>query len=255
VFFPLTCTAWKFFNGKTKNLGLGVSPGRLRDRKRRIVLILTEDDRQAWMEAVQKMSYFFLGPTIEEAENMLQAPYWRSLEKVLPWLDPTSAGVFYTIKTTLNRYSTSQSLFDDLEEEYVRLFISDRQGIRAPLYASCYVGEEPGERAPLMGEPAMAMEDQFRSKGLSLADDIGEPPDHLAIELEYLYFLLRKGWSDHDDTLVNEASSFALETMLPWVMRLQQALTEIETAGPFYPLLTTLLCAILAFIGELNRRS
>jgi putative dimethyl sulfoxide reductase chaperone len=251
----LTCTAWKSFNGNIRNFRLGVSPGRLRDRKRRIVLILEEDEKQTLLEVIQKMSHLFWGPTLEQCENMLQVPYWLPFERVLPWLDSPPDIVFKEVKTLINNFSTAGELFDFLEEAYVRLFISDRQGIRAPLYASCYVGEEPGGRAPLMGEPAIAMEDRFRSKGLSLADDIGEPPDHLSIELEYLYFLLRKGWTDNDNQLVNEASSLASETMLPWVMKLQQALAEIETAGPFYPLLTTLLCAILAFIGELNRRS
>jgi len=216
-------------------------------------LILKKDEKQTLLEVVQKMSHFFWGPTLEQGKNMLQASFWLPFEMVLPWLDSPSAEVFKKIMTTLNNFSTAPGLFDCLEEEYVRLFISDRQGIRAPLYASCYAAAGPGERAPLMGEPALAMQDRFRSKGLSLAGDIGEPPDHLSIELEYLYFLLRKGWNDNNNQLANEASSFAFEIMLPWVMKLQQTLAEVGTAGLFYPLLTTLLCAILQLIGRLNQ--
>lgn len=184
---------------------------------------------------------------------MLQVPFWLPMEKLLPWLDSPSIQVFNKIKTTLNHFSTAQALFDGLGEEYVRLFISDRQGIRAPLYASCYAAAEPGERAPLMGEPALAMQDRLHSQGLSLADDIGEPPDHLSIELEYLYFLLKKGWSDNDDKMVDEASSFATTIMLPWIMKLQQALAEIETASRFYPLITTVLGEVLQLLGRLNK--
>jgi len=39
-----------------------------------------------------------------------------------------------------------------------------------------------------MGESAGVMRQLFKSKKLSLADSINEPPDHLSIELEYLYF-------------------------------------------------------------------
>ena len=216
-------------------------------------MILKEDEKQFLLEVVQKMSYFFWGPTLEQCQQMRQVPFWLPIEKGLLLLDPPADEVFTEIQTILNHYSTAQALFDGLEEEYVRLFISDRQGLQAPLYASCYVAAEPGERAPLMGEPALAMQDRFRSQGLSLADDMREPPDHLSIELEYLYFLLRKGWADNDNQLLKEASSFAAAIMLPWVMMLQQALAEIETAGRFYPLITALLGEVLKLIGGLNR--
>jgi TorA maturation chaperone TorD len=49
-----------------------------------------------------------------------------------------------------------------------------------------------------MGEPAIDMKNRYESKGLSLSDEIHEPPDHISIEQEYLYFLLDKGWSDDD---------------------------------------------------------
>jgi len=217
-------------------------------------LILKEDEKQTILEVVQKMSYFFWGPTLEQCQQMREVPFWLPIEKGLLLLDPPADEVFTEIQTLLNHYSTAQALFDGLEEEYVRLFISDRQGLQAPLYASCYVAAEPGERAPLMGEPALAMQARFRSQGLSLADEVGEPPDHLAIELEYLYFLLEKGWSENGKVLLEEASSIGSEIMLPWVRQLQQRLAAIETENRFYPLITTLLCAILKFIGRLNRR-
>jgi TorA maturation chaperone TorD len=100
----------------------------------------------------------------------------------------------------------------------------------------------------MMGEPALDMKQRYLSKGLSLAEDIGEPPDHLSIELEYLYFLLEKGWAEKDDRLLEEASSFSSEIMLPWVSKLQERLAAMETESPFYPLTATLLCGILEFI-------
>ena len=93
------------------------------------------------------------------------------------------------------------------------------------------------------------MKQRFESKGLSMADDLNEPPDHLAIELEYLYFLLEKGWADKDNELVAEAASFAGESVLPWVVQFRNQLNN-ETKCPFYPLSATLLVAILIFIAD-----
>ena len=216
-------------------------------------MILIEDEKQALLEVIQKMTHFYWGPTLEQCEDMLQVSFWFPMEKVLPLMDAPSTEVYKKIETTLDNFPHARALFDCLEEEYVRLFISDRQGIRAPLYASCYAGEESGQIAPLMGEQALAMRERFASKGLTLADDIGEPPDHLAIELEYLYFLLKKGWAEKDDRLLEEAFSFGSEIMLPWVIKLQKRLSGDETENRFYPLITTFLCAILNLIGQINK--
>ncbi|MBA4395280.1 MAG: hypothetical protein C0407_17150 [Desulfobacca sp.] len=167
-------------------------------------------------------------------------------------MDSSAVRAFEAIKVFLSAYSRGQTLYDSLEEEYIRLFISNRQGIPAPLYASCYVEGESSERAPLMGEPALAMQERFQSKGLSLGEDIGEPPDHLSIELEYLYFLLNIGWTNNDDQFITEASSFAADIMLPWVVKLEHGLAVEENPALFYPHLITLLGAFLRFIGTIE---
>ena len=114
-----------------------------------------------------------------------------------------------------------------------------------PLYESCY----EFEGAQLMGKPATKMRERFESKGLSIGEDIHEPPDHLAIELEYLYFLLEKGWSQKDEAVAAEALSFASESMLPWVTEFKMKLAG-EKECPFYSLISSVLVAILNHIGE-----
>ncbi len=43
-----------------------------------------------------------------------------------------------------------------------RLFITSRDGVSAPLYASCCeAGGGPGADAPLMGPPAVLMKERF----------------------------------------------------------------------------------------------
>jgi TorA maturation chaperone TorD len=213
---------------------------------------MSPDDEQitALVAGVQMLSELFWGPNLERCHDILAGAYFQpftTLESVLKFNPPD---VLQKIESYLKKFPDADSLFQNLEPDYVRLFISHRDGIAAPLYESCYVGVEPGETGSLMGEPALGMKRCFEAKGLSIDTRVNEPPDHLAIELEYLYFLLEKGRSDDDRELIGEASSFSSDIMLPWVTRLQKRLAVVETEGSFYLLITTLLCAIVQFIGR-----
>ena len=202
-------------------------------------------DKQSLLASVQMITDFFWGPTPEQSDDLLLSNYWQPIETVLPSLDASAVKAFESIKACLASHFGGRTLYKNLEEEYVRLFINDRQGLSTLLYASCHVELESGEKALLMGEPALEMQRRFHSKGLSLAKDIGEPPDHLAIELEYLYFLLNKGWADNNDQLITEASSFAVDVMLPWIKKLENELGFQEAPGCFYPSLISLLIYLL----------
>ena len=132
------------------------------------------------------------------------------------------------------------------------MFISHRDGITAPLYESCYLGVEPGETASLMGKPAIKMNKRLQSSGLSIGDSIPEPPDHISIELEYLYYLLKKGWTEGRPTLFNEAVSFAAITMLPWVSKFRERLAG-EAECRYYFFIASIVTASLGFISEFDK--
>jgi TorA-specific chaperone len=100
-----------------------------------------------------------------------------------------------------------------------------------------------------MGPAAVLMQKRLDSSSLSLPDSMHEPPDHLSIELEYLYFLLEKGWADNDSEILSEAVSFAGDTMLPWVTLLGERIAN-ETDCRFYPLITSATVSILDFLGR-----
>ena len=133
-----------------------------------------------------------------------------------------------------------------LEEAYVRLFVSHHGGITAPLYQSCY----EGSGAALMGRAALDMRRRLERRGLDLCDSLHEPPDHLSIELEYLYFLLEKGWRENDESLLREAAEFSSAVMLPWLREFNRRLAA-ETDCRFYPLAASLLLHVLS---ELSAR-
>ncbi|MBG0791030.1 MAG: molecular chaperone TorD family protein [Desulfovibrionaceae bacterium] len=133
--------------------------------------------------------------------------------------------------------------FGELETEYVRLFIAGPGGVPAPLYESCHAGGDPRT----MGEPALAMRDRLAREGLAVNLDSNEPPDHLAIELEYLYHLLAQGWSGSDPAQARRGVLFAAEVMLPWVRRFRAALAGADP-HPVFLAASDLALAILAAV-------
>jgi TorA-specific chaperone len=213
--------------------------------------ISSKDQQQALLEILKEMINVFWGPDLKKCTDMLQKPVTGAFDELATQANFHNFGTLTEIKSILKKFENSEAFFYHLEQAYVRLFISDRTGVTAPLYASCYANTETGEKALLMGQAAIDMKSRFESKGLSLSDQIHEPPDHISIELEYLYFLLDKGWSDGDPNLIEEATTFAAEIMLPWVSEFEARLA-VEKECRFYPLMASILKAILEIIAACN---
>jgi len=211
---------------------------------------LDKTHQAALLEGVALLSRFYWGPAVDDSRDLLRGTYLKTFEALKPVMRYEPPGIIDELKAISTSFTSDDAIFQCLEQAYVRLFINSRDGISAPLYASCYMpGGAPEADSPLMGPPAVMIKERFESKGLSLGDHIHEPPDHLSIELEYLYFLLERGWSTDDAALIDEAVSFSAEIMLPWVHKFQQRLVTVETECRFYQLITAILCAILRFIG------
>lgn len=99
-----------------------------------------------------------------------------------------------------------------LESTYVSLFINDRDGLRASLYESCHT---PGG-GRLMGPPAETMGELLAQAGLTLAEGLAEPPDHLSIELEYLAFILTEALGGDNPALAILARDFTQQVLPAW---------------------------------------
>ena len=148
---------------------------------------MTDSQQQALMESLAKISAVFWGPDEARCQEMLNENYfgWYPQLKDLLQLDPPDA--LEKLQAIINSAQDSNDLYTAMEQTYIQLFISSKDGITAPLYQSCY----EYENAPLMGPPAQLMQEKLENKGLSVGGQLNEPPDHLAIEIEYLYFLLQ----------------------------------------------------------------
>jgi len=214
------------------------------------IFSLDQPHQKALLEGVASLAGIYWGPDAEGSRDLLRGVYLKPFKALKPIVGYEPPGILDELKAIHTSFTDEYEIVQSLEQSYVRLFINSRDGITAPLYASCYeAGRAAGEDAALMGPPAVLMKERFESKGLSLGNHIHEPPDHLAIELEYLYFLLERGWSDDDAALRDEAVSFAGDVMLPWIIKFQERLGAFDTESRFYQLTTAVLCAILRFIG------
>lgn len=208
----------------------------------------------AFLEGLALLSRFYWGPAAGDNRDLLLGTYLGPFESLKSLVDYKPPGILDDLEAVTASFTNEDDIFQSLEQTYVRLFINSREGVAAPLYASCYEpGNAPGDDASLMGPPAVMMKERFESKGLSLGDHINDPPDHLSIELEYLYFLLEKGWRDTDASLLDEAAAFGGQIMLPWVIRFQERLEAAESECRFYHLTTAIICAILRFMVAKDR--
>jgi len=76
---------------------------------------------------------------------------------------------------------------EELLVDYSRLFVGPTELLAAP-YGSVYLEKE----RRLMGDSTMAAIDFYRSRGLVMDTDFKELPDHVAVELEFMYYLVFK---------------------------------------------------------------
>jgi len=117
---------------------------------------------------------------------------------------------------------------EKLQETFTGLFISRHGGVPAPPYGSVYLDE-----GTLMGASTLRVAEAYREAGLVI-DGSSEPPDFLATELEYLYFLVgreEEGFKSRDVAAARQATgrqlAFLNDLLLPWlaifVERLEQA--------------------------------
>jgi len=199
------------------------------------------------LEGIGKMCRVFWGPDSDQCEEMLRSgDYLRPFRELEAAVNYETPDILRQFRTVIGNFTGADALFYHLEEAYIRLFINARGGITAPLFESCYVSEY----ATLMGQPAMMMMKRLDSDGLSLTGHSNDPPDHLSVELEYLYFLLSEGWSGGDPGFIDKAVSF-VSGMLPWISTFRQRIIN-ERQSPFYPLAASLLCDLLRLIAGEN---
>jgi TorA maturation chaperone TorD len=76
---------------------------------------------------------------------------------------------------------------EDLLIDYAKLFVGPNELI-APPYGSVYLEKE----RRVMGDSTLKTIELYREAGLAISDDFKELPDHITVELEFMYYLIFK---------------------------------------------------------------
>lgn len=208
-------------------------------------LFSLQQDHPILLKVISNFCTLFWGPNLSFCRSLINATFFDPLIRLKKYLDCNPADAVFQLQQAVGSFSDPSVLFACLEEAYIRLFVTTNGPISPYLYASCYEKED----FRMMDGPAIDMQRRLLEAGLAVEKDKGEPPDHLCIELEYLYFLLERGWNENQMDRIQEARSFARTAMIPWISRFKERLNG-ETKCRFYPLSASILLSCLRFVAD-----
>ena len=171
-------------------------------------LVETLDSEESAFDFVQAVNEV-LGPEGErEARGMLDA-YLQAA------LDPNQAMV-------------------DLKVEYNRLFVGPAAPV-CPPYQSVYDKTRPTiEQGTMLGPTAEAVATAMRQEGLGVVLDHAELPDHAAIILEFMFYLLSRAQdTENGAEYAKRADAFRSQHIAPWLAEFGANVAK-SAEHPFY---------------------
>ena len=213
---------------------------------------LTASDWEAWLNGLALLAQCFWSPEPELIADLSSGQAQADLDRLTGLIgrsgDPAGPAGRGDEVGSIREYvsAAGADLAGDLEQAYIRLFGAIRGGLVAPPYQSCYEGQ-----GLLMGRPAEMMAARLAAAGIDLSGRTDEPPDHLAVELEYLFIILEAAVGSDDQAGLAEAARFARIEMAPWLARFAARLADESGAG-FYPAAARLALEAVEFIASVG---
>jgi putative dimethyl sulfoxide reductase chaperone len=107
--------------------------------------------------------------------------HMKHMERQLAFL---GSGALIPI-TLMRSQIQNTGILDDLKVDYSRLFVGP-YNLLAPPYGSVYL---EGERK-IMGESTIDVLRRYSDAGLDMSSEFKDTPDHIAAELEFIYYLV-----------------------------------------------------------------
>ena len=167
---------------------------------------------------------------LPKKEIYLEEKVFEGLTLLLNTLCPDAAIFSAAMEETIQKYSN-----EDLAIEYARLFVGPYE-LKAPPYGSVYL--DGGRR--VMGDSTMEVVRIYEKAGLAMDKDFKELPDHIAVELEFMYYLIYKEAEALEKSEKEKALAFG-ETRLrffnrflsPWIPPFCEKIKE-ATDNQFY---------------------
>jgi TorA maturation chaperone TorD len=162
---------------------------------------------------------------------------FRLLGAVCPEAAPYAEGMAGTL---------SQAADGELAVAHAKLFVGPFE-LQAPPYGSLYL--ESQKR--LMGDSTMGVLEMYQRAGLALSTDFQDAPDHIAAELEFMYFLiakelqaLRKGDRNEAFGYLKMQQEFHDKYLYPWIEPFAERV-RTESEHEFYSLLADSLSTFI----------
>ncbi|CAG0949786.1 MAG: molecular chaperone TorD family protein [Candidatus Methanoperedens sp.] len=119
-----------------------------------------------------------------------------------------------------NRKKDDEKFYEMLAVEYTRLFTTAIPQVPCPPYESMY------REDVIMGHSTLSVLDFYNRAGLNVIEKFHDLPDHVAVELEFLYYLTENGFSAQHD-------SFMKEHFSKWVPKFCEDVKQNDRIG-FY---------------------
>jgi TorA maturation chaperone TorD len=145
------------------------------------------------------------------------------------------------------RDSMAEYTEEELAVEYARLFVGPF-GLKAPPYGSIYLDNDH----TVMGPSTMETIRVYEAEGLARDEGFHELPDHIAVELEFMYYLvyrqaeaLQKGDTARAEVYRLKQEQFRTNFLGKWVHPFCTHIQD-ETDNRFY---SALADCVTAFVG------
>lgn len=171
------------------------------------------------------------------AEHLL-----ANLTHNLQTICPVAASFSQQMEESIARYTD-----EELAVEYSRLFVGPF-GLKAPPYGSIYLDNE----RTVMGPSTLDTIRFYEAEGLARDEGFSELPDHIAVELEFMYFLmyreaeaLQKGESEKAQEYLNKQEDFSTRFLNKWAPSFC-ANIKVETDNGFYNTLADCLSTLIS---------
>ena len=126
-------------------------------------------------------------PDRELLEILKSDELWESLERAVEIIGVGGQDTIQRLGNWLKSYEDDEKLLTDLRIEYTYLFINAIPHVPASPYESAYT-----DRGLLMGEPVSQVLQAYRKAGLDISLDSDNLPDHIATEIEFMFYLVRQ---------------------------------------------------------------
>lgn len=163
-------------------------------------LMSIENYQELRADAYRLLALCYYEP-VEETRDIV-----AKLKEVLVYLYPETVSLLEEMEGAL------QQRQEEILLDYARLFIGPFDVLAAP-YGSIYL--ENGRQ--LMGDSTLAACRLYNRAGLVISDKLKDAPDHIAVELEFMYYLIFQGLFSNEEKYAIYQQEFLKEHLGAWI--------------------------------------